>query len=42
MLISGVAVLKPMIPDDQVGIAVDALKLLIPDDQVGVAVVHLW
>ncbi len=31
--------LKLMIPDDQVGIAVDdALKLMIPDDQVGIAV----
>ncbi len=36
-MISGMAALKLMIPDDQVGIAVDALKLMIPDDHVGIA-----
>ncbi len=45
MTMQGIAVdaLKLMIPDDQVGIAVDdALQLMIPDDQVGIAVVDLW
>ncbi len=42
-MISGMAALQLMIPDDQVGIAgVDALKLMIPDDQIGIAVVDLW